>query len=216
MGGSDAVVAKLPLMSLGPMVGLYYGATVADKVSFTDEFIEYEFSPVSLRAVKKNQLYDEFLKAIDTKFAPLVEGDEDSAMQLIVDENMVNGVIGQFLKIEKNYSLRELLTIDPRLAVMRQMLTTTTIGLLIPSFKEQYGEGKNVDLVVTASHDYMVNGLGEEVPATGLHIEENGNFQIIANLGAQLIVDGKDHIQQEARSLYLTLALKGKLFIADA
>ncbi len=51
---------------------------------------------------------------------------------MIVDENLINSVIGMFLKLDTTYSLRELLAIDPRLVVMRQLLTTTTIGMAIP------------------------------------------------------------------------------------
>lgn len=44
---------------------------------------------------------------------------------------------------------------DPRFALFKQMLTTTTIGLVLPSFKDDYGEGKSIDLVGTLSHDFI-------------------------------------------------------------
>jgi len=59
---------------------------------------------------------------------------------------------------------------------MKQLLTTTTIGMAIPSFKEEYGENRPLNVVLTASHDFMTSGLGEEVTPTGLQIEANGNF----------------------------------------
>jgi hypothetical protein len=77
-------------------------------------------------------------------------------------------MIGQFLKIEKNWSLRDLLNLDKRLAVMKQLLTTTTIGMAIPSFKEEYGENRPLNVVLTASHEFMTSGLGEDVTPTGL------------------------------------------------
>ena len=46
---------------------------------------------------------------------------------------------------------------DPRFAVFKQLLTTTTIGMAIPSFKEEHGEGKPIDIVGTTSHDFIVN-----------------------------------------------------------
>jgi hypothetical protein len=66
------------------------------------------------------------------------------------------------------YSLRDMLALDPRLAVMKQLLTTTTVGLAIPSFKEEYGENKPIDLVLTASHDFISSGLGGEITPSGL------------------------------------------------
>ena len=66
------------------------------------------------------------------------------------------------------YSLKDMLALDPRLAVMKQLLTTTTVGLAIPSFKEEYGENKPIDLVLTASHDFISSGLGGEITPSGL------------------------------------------------
>jgi hypothetical protein len=66
------------------------------------------------------------------------------------------------------YSLRDMLALDPRLAVMKQLLTTTTVGLAIPSFKEEYGENKPIDLVLTTSHDFISSGLGGETTPSGL------------------------------------------------
>jgi hypothetical protein len=54
---------------MAPAIGLYFGSFIADKMVFSDEFIEYEFSPVSMKIVKQSQLYEEFLKAIDSEFA---------------------------------------------------------------------------------------------------------------------------------------------------
>lgn len=120
-----------------------------------------------------------------------------------------------FLKIDTMYSVRELLALDPRLVMMRQLLTTTTIGMVIPQFKEQYGEGRPIDIVLTPSHEFMVNGLGNVNP-TSVSIDANGNFNVIANLGAQIIVTNEEGEQEEARALYIQFNLKGKMFIADA
>lgn len=198
------------------MVGLYFAALGADKVQFNDQFIEYEFSPVSLKMVKQSALYEEFLRSIETEFIQPEEDEDQSAIQLILDQNLVNGFIGQFLKIDKMYSLRDLLTLDPRLAVMKQLLTTTTVGMVVPSFKEEFGENRPLDVVLTASHDFMTSGLGDDVTPSGITIDGNGNFQVTLNLGAQLIVDNKKGKQEEARAVYVQLALKGKMFVADA
>jgi hypothetical protein len=83
---------------------------------------------------------------------------------------LINGFIGQFLKIEKNWSLRDLLNLDKRLAVMKQLLTTSTIGLAVPSFKEEYGENRPINVVFTVSHEFMTSGLGTDVTPTSIQI----------------------------------------------
>ena len=58
------------------------------------------------------------------------------------------------------YSLREFMSVDPRFAVFKQLLTTTTVAMVLPQLKEEYGEGRPLDLVGTASHDFINSGLG--------------------------------------------------------
>lgn len=138
--GKEGVIQKLPAISLAPVVGLYYASFLAERIEFAENYVEYEFSPVSLKMIPAKKLYEEFLKSIKTEFAPNEESEDPSALQMIVDENLINAVIGMFLKLDTTYSLRELLAVDPRLMVIRQLLTTTTVGMAIPQFKEQYGE----------------------------------------------------------------------------
>lgn len=158
LDGDQETIGKLPILSLAPVFGLYYATYGAEKVTFSDNFVEYDFSPVSLKLVDK--LHQEFLKEIDTKF---VESETDSsAIQVIIDENLINGIVGKFLKIEKMYSLREVMSMDPRFAVFKQLLTSTTLGMVLPQFKEEYGEGRPLDLVGTAAHDFINQGLGGE------------------------------------------------------
>jgi hypothetical protein len=87
--------------------------------------------------------------------------------------------------------------------------------MAIPQFKEEYGEGRPIDIVLTPSHEFMTTGLGNVNP-TSVSIDANGNFNVIANLGAQIIVTNVDGEQEEARALYIQFNLKGKMFIADA
>jgi hypothetical protein len=93
------------------------------------------------------------------------------------------------------------------------MLTTTTIGVTIPSFKEQYGEGRPVDIVLDGTQDFLDKGL-EGVTPTSVSIEANGNFAITFNLGIQIIVDPLGY-PELGREIFLSLQLKGKLFVAD-
>jgi hypothetical protein len=215
LSGKEDTISKLPALSLAPAVGLYYAAFLAEKVEFTDSYIEYEFSPVSLKLMKPKSIHPEFIKPIQTTFADSDSSEEPSALQMIIDENLINVVVGMFLKIDTTYSVRELLALDPRLVMMRQLMTTTTIGMAIPQFKEEYGEGRPIDIVLTPSHEFMTTGLGNVSP-TGVSIDGNGNFQVLANVGAQIIVTNAEGEQEEARSLYIQFQLKGKMFIADA
>lgn len=78
MGGSLTYLQKMPILNMIPLIGLYHATNAADKVKFADDFIEYDFSPRSLRIIKQQR--DDLLKPIDTFFAPLKEGKDPSAL----------------------------------------------------------------------------------------------------------------------------------------
>ena len=61
-------MSKVPILSWAPVMGLYLGTYAAEKVHLSDDFVEYDFSPVSMKLVKK--MYDDFLKPLDTDFIP--------------------------------------------------------------------------------------------------------------------------------------------------
>jgi len=71
-----------------------------------------------LKFIPVHRFYDEFLKSFQTDFAPIDESGEPSAVQAIIDENLINGMIGMFLKYDTTISLRQLLSIDPRLQMI--------------------------------------------------------------------------------------------------
>ncbi len=102
---------------MAPVLGLYLATYASEKVEFSDKFVEYDFSPLSTKFVTK--LHEEFLRPIKSDFIPNEDGEEQSALQMIIDENFINGIVGGFLKIDKMYSLREFLNTDPRFMVFK-------------------------------------------------------------------------------------------------
>lgn len=81
-------------------------------------------------------------------------------------------------------------------------MTTTSLGMALPQFKEEYGDGRPFDVVGTLSHDFMSGGMDDPKP-TGFTLEKNGNFQFLLNLGAQLVVENWQGVWEDARSVYM-------------
>jgi hypothetical protein len=52
------------------------------------------------------------------------------------------------------------------------MLTTTTIGMILPSFKEEFGESKSIDLVGTLAHDFIADKIDDLQPS-GIYLDKN-------------------------------------------
>ena len=104
-------------------------------------------------------------------------------MQILVDENAVNAFFSHLATMDTMYSIRKMFAGDPRYAVFRQLLTTSTVGMILPSFKEDYGEGKPIDLIGTLSYMF-VNDRVENAPFTGITLDKNGVVKAAINMGA--------------------------------
>lgn len=71
MSGAIYYVSKLPLLNLTPLVTLYHIAMLAEEVNFSNEYVEYGFTPVSLKMVTKRDIPQDLLKPISSTYAPL-------------------------------------------------------------------------------------------------------------------------------------------------
>lgn len=160
---------------------VYYLGYLAENMKFSPEALDFGFSP--FQGDPREHKVIPHLKPIETKFEEPAKAGQD-AISLIIDENFFNSFAIAFTAIEKMYSLRELMNSDPRIAVMKQLLTTTTLGMILPSFKEDYGENRMVDLVGTLSNSFIEEKV--EIPTkTGLSLDgSNGVLKITLNLGA--------------------------------
>ena len=61
------------------------------------------------------------------------------------------------------------------------MLTTSTIGAVMPQFTEEYGENKKIDVVFSPSHDLFLDGVPDS-KMTGVYMDKNGNWKIQLNI----------------------------------
>jgi hypothetical protein len=112
------------------------------------------------------------------------------------------------------FSARELLKGNARADPFLTMLTTTTVGTVLPQFTEEYGEGKKLDLVITPSHEFFADGIpGSKM--TGVYMDKNGNWKVQFNLAAQINMESLPGMWEPVRNIYLTLVLKFKISMND-
>ena len=81
------------------------------------------------------------------------------------------------------FSFRDLMNIDPRLSVFKQLLSTSTVGYAIPSFKQEYGENRNIDIVGSLSHEFISDKI-DNVQPSGIQMDKNGNVKFTINIGS--------------------------------
>lgn len=87
--------------------------------------------------------------------------------------------------------------------------------MAIPSFKEEYGEGKPLDIISTISHK-EIDDIVEGIAPSGFTLDSKGNFKINLNIASQVIVEKKTGKWENSRKLVMTIGMKGKIFISDA
>lgn len=93
----------------------------------------------------------------------------------------MNSIFSHLATQDAIYSLRKMFGKDPRFAVFLQLLTTSTVGMVLPSFKEDFGEGRPIDVIGTLSHELFTEKI-DNAQFTGISIDNKGILR--ANLNA--------------------------------
>ena len=106
------------------------------------------------------------------------------------------------------------MNVDPKFAELKYLMTTSTIGMVLPAFKEDFGDGKNIDLVATLSHDF-ISDIVEKVGKSGISLDKNGNLKLIINMGAQILVEKTRDSWEDGRTIFLTATAKAKIQINE-
>lgn len=207
-GKVDAFPA-FPVDTVLPFVVLYYGASFADKYEVTDKFIEMAFSFNRLKLLTEEQA--KLLKPIEGTFYNEVNGQGLEALtQIIIDDNLFNSFASILASLDKTISLRNVLKGNAKAKTVLDMLTTSTIGTVLPEFINEYGEGKKVDLVLTPSHALFQEGIpGSRM--MGVYMDKNGNWKFILNVNAVVNVETLPDMWDPIRNIYITFVAKFKI-----
>ena len=94
---------------------------------------------------------------------------------------MFNSFTSALTTVDQMFSLRELMKFYPNAKQFMAMMTTTTLGKVIPDFTEQYGENKKIDLVLSPSHSLFMDGFPDS-KMTGVYMDKNGNWKFQINI----------------------------------
>lgn len=84
------------------------------------------------------------------------------------------------------------------------MLTTSTVGTVLPQFVEEYGEDKLLDVVVTPSHKFFKEGIPGSKQSS-IYMDKSGNWKIQLNLALQMNLEKSKvpEVWVPVRTIYL-------------
>ena len=101
---------------------------------------------------------------------------------------MFNAIFRQLQSVDMMYSLKEFMVADPRLSQFIPLLTSTNLGMAIPSFAEEYGTDKKIDVVGTLSHEFFTDRI-TDAAYSGITLDKNGMLKLTFNVGAKLVLE---------------------------
>ena len=108
------------------------------------------------------------------------------------------------------FSMRELLKGNPKAKPVLDMLTTSTVGTVLPVFVDEFGHNKKIDLVGSPSHSFFLDGIPVS-KMTGIYMDKNGNWKLQINIAFQLNVERLPGMWEPVRNIYLTTVAKLKV-----
>ena len=73
--------------------------------------------------------------------------------------------------------MRELLKGNMKAKPVLDMLTTSTVGTVLPVFVDEFGHNKKIDLVETPSHALFLDGVPES-KMKEIYMGKNGNWKL--------------------------------------
>ena len=214
--GDFASLGKLPLESFLPMLFLKQVGSVATTFEITPVHLEYGFDPEIFYKNERPFFKKKrsMLKEIDSEFSDVEEGQDPYAFQLILDENVVNAFLLDFVLYEKAFSMRQIMKMDDKMRPFLDQLNTSTVGLMIPQFIEEFGENKEIDFYMSLSHSLISKKI-ENAKVSGFQIDKNGNFRFQFNFSVTILIESATEGFEEARSMYVGLTAKGKFLVTE-
>ena len=197
-----------------PFVGMFYMVQFAENVEMEESFMSMGASlkHFDMLSDKQNNL----LKPIEGGFHTDVnKNGEPALIQLLFDDNLFNSVSAVLVSIEKMFSFRELAKGNPKAKPTLQMLTTSTVGTVLPQFVEEYGANKKVDVAFSPSHELFKDGFpGSKM--SGMYVDKNGNWKLQVNMAAVINVETLPDVWDAVRNLYVTMVFKFKITQDDS
>lgn len=199
---------RFPMDVVVPFVLVVYGTQFAEKVEFSEKFIEFGFSLSHFNMLSDK--HKKLLKNIEGSFYNEKNFfGQEAFVQLNIDDNFFNSMSAMIVAVDQMFSMRELSKLNKNAKPFIQMLTTSTIGAVLPQFSEEYGADKKIDIVVSPSHALFLDGLPNS-KISGIYVDKNGNWKVRMNINIQVNLEKDEDQWIPVRNIYATFVFTFK------
>ena len=154
--GDKEAVKTLPVESLLPILLLKNLESLSTQFELSPEHIEYGFDPDLFVHNEVPKRKAAMLKEIESEWIDQDEEKDPQAIQLIIDENLFNKYLLEFVLIDQSFSLTKFIEMDPRTAEMAKgMNLETYFKPIMPEMVKKYGGAKKFDIMLSLSHQLI-------------------------------------------------------------
>ena len=197
-----------------PFVGMFYAVQFAETVEFEENFMSIGSSLKHFEMLSDKQ--NNLLKPVAGGFhSDVNKNGEPALLQLLFDDNLFNSFFSVLVSVDKMFSFREMTKSNPKAKPVLQMLTTSTLGTVLPVFVEEYGANKKIDIAFSPSHELFKDGFpGSKM--SGMYVDKNGNWKLQVNMAATINVETLPDVWDAVRNLYVTVVFKMKITQDDS
>jgi hypothetical protein len=167
---------------LTPVLFLKQMGQFAKEFNINMDYLEYGFDPemVFERARKPSAKKKSMLKEIESKFSKPASGEDQRAVQLIIDENAFNTYLLELVMIDSSLSVRDYMNLDSRTRMVAEQMNLENLAIIMPEIKDEFGEKGIFDVMFSMSHSLMKDKVeGQRI--TGFNLDKNGNFRVTLN-----------------------------------
>ena len=167
---------SFPAESVFPLALINQLTQYSESVDFGSKFVDFGFTYEKLNLLTEKQKKSQ--KSIEKSEWTKEKNEKghEAVFQLMADTNLFNTALNIFTSQDKSWSVRKLMEQNEKTDAL-EMFTTSTLGQVLPSFTEQYGEGKNLDIKINPSFQYFKSGV-PNAKSSNVQIDKNGNWKI--------------------------------------
>lgn len=164
---------------------LYHIVKGAESYQQDGEFIRLGFSLNHFNLLKDQKSP----KAIKHDFNASKDKDagKQAFLQFSIDDNFLSSILSLLTNSDNVYIVREILKNLRWTSTLTDHLKTTLIGMALPEFSQEFGDGKLFDVKFTFDHSYFKKGI-PGAKMSSINMDKNGNWKFRINLALSLLV----------------------------